>query len=344
LQARYPRLADCYPASDLQSGLIFHAFMDEGEGSDVYAAYVYLTIDAQIDAARFKSAWDRVAARHDCFRSAFTGFERNQILQVVMDRVEMPWTELDWRHKSESELLAAFDAYAHEDRCAGFDLAAAPLMRFTLIREKDSRYRFVWTLHHSVLDGWSLSTVLREVVGYYGELPAVAPASTGSYKDYLAWLRTRDKERAREFWIEELQAAERRTPLSLRRPAADSTETGSKVKTRRLSSRQVMAIEAFAKRSQVTMNVVLLASWAYLLSRYSSSNTVVLGQTVSGRDGEIRHVEDIVGLLVRTIPVCIEIEGNVPTGEWLKRLHARTVELEKYGYLPLPEIQRCSGR
>jgi len=343
LQARYPSLADCYAASDLQSGLIFHALMDEGEGSDVYTAYLDLTIEAHIDVARFKTAWNRVAERHDCFRSAFTGFERNQILQVVLDRIELPWTELDWRNKSDAELPAAFDAYALADRSAGFDLAAAPLMRLTLIREKDDRYRFLWTLHHSVLDGWSLTTVVREVIGYYGDLPAVAPPVTGSYKNYLSWLRSRDSERAREFWTKELRAADRRAPLSLRRPAADSAEVGRKIKTWRLSAKQAAAIEAFAKRSTVTMNVVLLASWAHVLSRYSGSDTVVLGQVVSGRDGDIRHVEDIVGLLVRTIPVCIDVDATVPTGEWLKRLHARTVELEKYGYLPLPEIQRCRG-
>ena len=110
--------------------------------------------------------------RHDCFRSAFTGFERDQILQVVLDSVELSWTELDWRDKNERELPAAFEAHARAERRAGFEFAAAPLMRFTLIRERDARYRFLWTHHHSLLDGWSLGSVLAEVIGYYSELPA----------------------------------------------------------------------------------------------------------------------------------------------------------------------------
>ena len=113
------------------------------------------------------------------------------------------------------------------------------------------------------------------------------------------------------------------------------------MKTWRLTARQTKAIEALARRHKVTMNVVVLAGWAYLLSRYSGSDTVVLGQTVSGRDPSIRNVEEIVGLLIRTIPACVEVEGDLAIGEWLKRLHARSVERERYSYYPLPEIQQC---
>jgi amino acid adenylation domain-containing protein len=89
------------------------------------------------------------------------------------------------------------------------------------------------------------------------------------------------------------------------------------------------------------MNVVVLGGWAYLLSRYSNSDTVMLGQTVSGRDPSIRHVEEIVGLLIRTIPACVAVESDLAIGEWLTRLHARSVERERYSYYPLPQIRQC---
>jgi amino acid adenylation domain-containing protein/non-ribosomal peptide synthase protein (TIGR01720 family) len=340
LQERYPRLADCHAASDLQSGLIFHALTDEGDDGEDYTVQVCLTFEAAIDVARFKNAWDRVTARHDCLRSAFTGFERDQILQVVLDAVELPWTEFDWRDRSDVELLEAFDAHARGERRAGFDFAHAPLMRFTLIRERDARYRFLWTHHHTLLDGWSLGAVLAEVVGFYSGLPT-AGSTTGAYKDYLAWLQSRDQEQAREFWTRELQAVDRRAPLGIRAPV-EAVEVRTRVKSRQLSKKHTRALEALARRHKVTTNVVVLACWAYLVSRHSGSNYVVVGQTVSGRDPAVRHVEDIVGLLIRTIPACIEVDGDLPIGEWLGRLHARSVERERYSYYPLPDIRRCS--
>ena len=54
-------------------------------------------------------------------------------------------------------------------------------------------------------------------------------------------------------------------------------------------------------------------------------------------------MEGIVGLLVRTVPVCVEVEGRLAIGEWLNRLHARSVERERYSYYPLQQIQQCSG-
>ena len=60
-----------------------------------------------------------------------------------------------------SELIADF--------VVGFDLTRAPLMRLSLLRLSGDTYRFIWSLHHLIIDGWSLPLLVKEVFA----LPAV---------------------------------------------------------------------------------------------------------------------------------------------------------------------------
>src|SRR6185436_15320664 len=99
-----------------------------------------------------------------------------------------------------------------------------PLLRFALVRLAEDRWRFLWSHHHLILDGWCLPIVLGEVFSDYQHraegkvslLPAVRP-----FRDYLAWLGRRDPARAEDFWRQALSGF--RTPLAFPREAADAT-------------------------------------------------------------------------------------------------------------------------
>ena len=49
----------------------------------------------------------------------------------------------------------------------GFDLAVAPLTRLTCIRIAPDAYRFLWSYHHLLIDGWCRNLLLQEVSTVY---------------------------------------------------------------------------------------------------------------------------------------------------------------------------------
>ena len=51
-----------------------------------------------------------------------------------------------------------------QERAERFDLAVAPLLRFTLIRLAADRHRLVLTNHHILMDGWSMPVLVRELL------------------------------------------------------------------------------------------------------------------------------------------------------------------------------------
>ena len=97
-------------------------------------------------------------------------------------------------------MLAVF---AEEDRTQAFSLNVAPLMRISLIQLSDRDYRFFWTFHHIVMEGWSAAIVLREVQELYtgyrqGEDPKLDPARP--YSEYIRWLQRLDTSQAEAYW------------------------------------------------------------------------------------------------------------------------------------------------
>ena len=41
------------------------------------------------------------------------------------------------------------------------------LLRLLLVRLEDDRYRLIWTYHHILMDGWSVSRLIGEVLRHY---------------------------------------------------------------------------------------------------------------------------------------------------------------------------------
>ena len=85
-------------------------------------------------------------------------------------RATVPVTHHDWSGRSADAAERALTRLLAEDRAAGLDLAAAPLMRLALIRLSADRVRLVWTFHHILLDGWSAAQVFDEVCERYAAL------------------------------------------------------------------------------------------------------------------------------------------------------------------------------
>src|SRR5262249_25133240 len=87
------------------------------------------------------------------------------------------------------------------ERAAVCDLADPPAFRVALVRTTTEQYRLVLTIHHIVVDGWSLPILLHEIfASYCGQrLPAAV-----SYRRFVTWLADRDLDAAGSAWREAL--------------------------------------------------------------------------------------------------------------------------------------------
>ena len=133
LERRYPQIEEVLPLSPLQEGLLFHALYD-GRGADVYTVQLVLGLGGP--AGRGGVAGGRGAAGNAMPACGpASGIEQPEP-SGAGDRAAgaVPWRSLDLSQLDEAERERRLARFLAEDRADRFDLAAAPLIRFALIR------------------------------------------------------------------------------------------------------------------------------------------------------------------------------------------------------------------
>uniref|UniRef100_UPI002361F814 non-ribosomal peptide synthetase n=1 Tax=Pseudomonas sp. SBT1-2 TaxID=3027852 RepID=UPI002361F814 len=333
------QVEDLYPLSPMQQGMLFHTLYEQ-QGGD-YINQLRVDVDG-LDPERFRQAWQATVERHDILRSGFLWQgELPAPIQVVYKQVGLECAEHDWR--GQAQLQEALDTLAATERQRGFDLATAPLLRLTLVRTTEQRYHLIYTNHHILMDGWSNSQLLGEVLQRYaGQLPAHL---TGRYRDYIAWLQRQDAQVSEDFWKQQLLGLDEPTRLAqaLAPGAQALEERGHASHSCTLDEQQTQGLSEFARQQKVTVNTLVQAAWLLLLQRCTGQDTVVFGATVSGRPAELKGVEQQIGLFINTLPVVAAPRPEQSLGEWLQVVQARNLALRDFEHTPLYDVQRWAG-
>ena len=334
---------DIYPLSPIQQGILFHTLYSPKSGE--YIMQMVCTLQGNLDAAAFERAWQRVVDRHEVLRTAFVWEGFDEPLQVVRGKVGLRWEQRDWRENSATQQEEMLQLFLKADRKKGFELTEAPLMRCTLIRTAFDAYIIVWSFHHLLLDGWCFPLIIKEVALCYEaicrgeELDLELPRP---FRDYIAWLQKRDLTKAETFWRHRLKGYIAPVPLPPEVFPESITKEGGHQRDLELSATATKALQTLARQQQLTLYTLLQSAWALLLSRYSGSNDVVFGVTVSGRPTELTGVESMIGLFINTLPARVTITPDAPLLSWLKNLQREQLETQQYEYSPLNRVQKWS--
>ncbi|KAA8703861.1 non-ribosomal peptide synthetase [Pseudomonas proteolytica] len=327
-------IENLYPLSPMQQGMLFHALYEHDSGS--YINQMRLDIDGLVP-ERFHQAWQAAVEANDILRTNFLWQgEIDAPLQLVHKQATLPFTLHDWR--SEQQQTAALDELAHRERL-GFDLSQGPLLRLQLVRTGDTCYHLIYTHHHILMDGWSNSQLLGEVLQRYnGQFQA---KTHGSYRDYIGWLQRQDKAVSRDFWRKQLAALQE--PTRLAQAAAHRPETeGYAEHFQQLDPARTLVLSEFARQQKVTVNTLLQAAWLLLLQRYTGHDTVCFGATVSGRPAELKGIEQQIGLFINTLPVIASPRQEQSVAQWLQQIQNQNLALREQEHTPLYEVQRWS--
>jgi amino acid adenylation domain-containing protein len=161
------------------------------------------------------------------------------------------------------------------------------------------------------------------------------------YRDYIRWLRGQEIHAAEQFWRKFLKGFSAATALGIER-VVSTVEDQYEQQEVRLTAEATAELQQLARTHQVTLNTVVQGAWALLLSRYSGSEDVVFGATVSGRPASLVGVEEMVGMFINTLPVRVAVKSEEEVGEYLRRLQEQQVEVRQYEYSPLVEVQGWS--
>ncbi|MEP7122425.1 MAG: condensation domain-containing protein, partial [Byssovorax sp.] len=297
-------IENIYSLSPMQQGLLFHSLVASQEAS--YPVQIDWTLRGILDEAAFLRAWQEVVDRHPILRTAFVWERLEKPMQIVRKRILIPVEQRDLREMPEGERNAWVTSYAADECNKSFDLTRAPLMRLSLLRLTDTTYRFIWSLHHLIIDGWSLPLLVKEVFAMY------AAYSTGKeprldrvkpFGDYIGWLNKQSLSGAETFWKKTLAGFVAPTPFRVDHPVNEGEAHEVDETMLVFTADESASLTAFARQHQLTLSTLVQGAWALLLARYSGEDDVLFGATVSGRGAPVPGIDRMVGLFINTLPV-----------------------------------------
>lgn len=304
-------IEDIYPCSPLQEGLVSLALRNPGD----YIMRGVLRLHNNVDLAKFQSAWELIVHSMPILRTRIIQHTSYGLLQAVIKET-CRWTlsdDLDGCiSKEKSTAMALGDQFS----------------RYGLVRQpnEDQAY-FVWSIHHALYDGWSMSKILESVRNVY---KGATIEKLPNFSVFLEYLNHQDENNARMYWENAL--ADCQAIIFPQSPLGKAPVASAMVEYRCSSLPRM-------RHENTTASTLIRAAWAFITSAYTSSDDVVFGCTITGRNASIPRIEDMVGPTIATVPVRIRVHRDASIFTFLE-----TVQQQSTGMIPYEQtgLQRIS--
>jgi Condensation domain len=333
--------SDPIPATFAQQRLWFMAQLDGGSA----ACHVPLRfrLRGHLDTVTLARALDRLLERHEALQTRFKEVDQN-IFQVI-DKTDTRFflRQYDLRNRNVADADAEVYSLLEKEEGAPFDLRRGPLVRGCLVALEENHHILMIVAHHIVIDGWSVSVILRELGVLYAAFLSGAsdplPLPLIQYADYAAWQRRwRTKELLRKhdaYWRHALQGWPQQLslPTTYIQPQRDFA---GDVMPLELTAEWVTELRALGRRYGVTLYTLVLTAWSVVLCRLSGQDDVVIGTPTANRAQ--RPVQDVVGFFVNLLPLRIRLSGNPTLEELLLRTKSAVLGGLGHPHLPFEQV------
>lgn len=331
-------IKDSYPLSPIQSGLLFHTV--NTPGCEAYAVQLIWELTHNLNLSLLRKSMYFLLQRHPILRVYFEWKDQSQPIQYVQHIIELPWHEYDWTNSQSIQQEERFELFLKTDRQTNFSLSRPPLMRISVIKLMDNDYKVVLSMHHILLDGWSMSVLLGELNQIYFAClnsKPIALLQPPLFFDYIWRLQNQNTGLAKKKWKKYLKGFYTTTDLPIKKHIV-SNLINYQEKNLSFNKQISTRIASFCQNYQITLSTLLQAAWALLLSRYSGQQDIIFGITVSVRPPEINNIDNMIGLAINTIPLRVKINEQQIIVNYLRKVQEIFIEISEYATSSLTDI------
>ncbi|QKL24196.1 non-ribosomal peptide synthetase [Bacillus altitudinis] len=342
-QFKRDQVQDMYYLSPMQEGMLFHTLHHQEKG--FYVEQMDMNVKGTLRHDLLEKSMNIIVERYDIFRTVFLHEKVKRPVQVVLKNRPFQLDVVDIQDLSESEQLERIDRFKQKDQLRGFDLSKDLLMRASVFQTGPSSYRWIWSYHHILLDGWCFGLVVQELFAIYHALLHDIPyrlEPVKPYKEYIQWLEKQDKQASLEYWTQSLAGFEGQSTFKEQRKQTNEHELGEIEWA--MSKEETAALSELALQQNATLSSALQSAWSILLSRYQRSNDVLFGTVVSGRPSDLAGVDRMGGLFINVIPRRIQLTDQMTFRSLLSETQQQSLAAEPHQYIPIYDIQAKAGQ
>lgn len=335
-----PHNVDVYALSQMQQFMLSHYEQDKARVGIYHFQQVFLIQDPCFDEVLFKQALAYVIAKHPLLRTVIRYWARVPV-QVVKKNVDVPWTVVDIQGAVETESKPLL-RFMVQERKKSFQIKDdALLYRFYLLRFSDRRLALMISFHHAVLDGWSKTQLLAEIVKAYETIRQNKPIRRkivpNVYKAFIAYERKSLTSREQKFfWRQYLIEAKLYGPRFNR----EAEHNKIKYESIEILPIQIKQLLHQAKKENISLKALLLGIFLHALAALCQQKKIIVGVLMNGRTEQLADPFGALGLFWNLVPFLHQapLGGRI---DFQQVQHALT-KIEEHEIYPLPQILKVA--
>ncbi|KAG8408242.1 Nonribosomal peptide synthetase [Metarhizium acridum] len=306
-------IEDVFPCTPLQEGLL--ALTTKRPGDYVFRSTYELK--STINIQRFREAWKQLVSITPMLRTRIVDLSSQGLVQVVVAQQQIHWL---------GENFTSSSAYQRADEQLTIGLGT-PLVRVAIIKEQDKHF-FIWTMHHALYDGWTVPLLLENLEKSY--IDEANLQHQPPFQLFVRHLLHADSKQAEKYWKKQFKEFDAVTyPALPHEPRSDQTV-----------EHYIQGVQW--PTSDITTSTAVRAAWSILAARYTDSNDVIFGLTVSGRQASLPGIERVTGPTIATVPMRVVLDPKKTLQEILIQIQAQGIEMTAFEQTGLQRIRRMS--
>ena len=331
-----------FPLTEQQNEIWFMSQLSN-DAARAYNQSLLLHLRGNLRIPALQQALQMLIDRHEALRTVFA---KDGEYQSVLSDVALQMCQSDLSALEEAQMASTLAAIKAEEVQHVFDLERQLLMRVHLITAGKQEHYLILTFHHIVVDGWSISTLLAELVEFYAanccekqsHLPQ--PVQYSEYAHWLAQLRNSSKiQEAKSYWLEQFATI----PPLLNLPTdharqAIKTYNGAEYELC-VKNELLKGLQTFSRNNNLTFFTTLLGIYCLLLNRLSQQHDFVVSITAAGQP-LMEGGENLVGHCANLLPLRIRLPAQQTLVAYLRDVKRTVLDAQAYQIYPFSQLVR----
>lgn len=319
-------------------------FLDQLQpGNPFYNMCESFQLKGQLSLAALEQSYNELLKRHAILRTLFVVIN-DEPAQVVQEYVWTPLTQIDLRSYPLQERELHLRTLATQEAEMPFSLDQGPLLRVKLLLVHQEEYILLFTMHHSIADGWSTTILVRELATHYrtwreGKLSVLAELPL-QYSDYASWqqewLQSKQFLTQLDYWKQQLSGAPAvlELPTDYLRPTIQTYQGKQILFT--LPSSLLHQLKEQCRSNGVTSFMWLFSAFQVILYRHTRQEDILVGSPIAGRTHP--ELEDLIGYFANTLVLRTKLHGSQTFREVLKQVKEVTLDAFTHQEMPFEKL------
>lgn len=348
-EGRQLEIDNILPLTPLQQGMWFHAVTSKVKSAYLIQNVFHMKGDVNVE--HLEKSINLLMFRYDVLRISIMNTEATQPFMIIWKdrKIEMAVDNL----VSGDDAETVVEKVTQADIERGFVLSDDTLLRIHILKEEPRSFYMVWTVHHIIVDGWSLPILFGKFAQYYNALSngaefeelkaavALECRNSAGFKDFIEWRLEKNESSGLLYWKKLLKGYEGVIGFVQEDfSAANAGEKGARELKKTVPEKLRGDLVNLSNRKHVTLNSIVETAFGILLQKACCLNDVVYGKIVSGRNADIEGINEMVGLCINTIPIRVYCDADATVSELLDSIQKQSLESSEYDYCALSEIQK----